>query len=89
VPLSLHEIFDSSGLRTRYGAAHAVEGRGAFSCGAAWSGVSGTTQRTVTARWVVPLTSLQDSLRTKRFAALRYVRGSVTRSKPAGIKKFV
>jgi len=48
-----------SGLRTRYGAAHAVEGRGAFSCGAAWSGVSGTTQHAVNVRWVVPLTPLQ------------------------------
>jgi len=42
------------GLERVYGAAHAVEGRGAFSCGAAWSAVGGTTQRTFTACWVVP-----------------------------------
>jgi len=40
-------------------AAHEVEGRGALFCEAAWSEVSGTTQRTLKARWVVPLTSLQ------------------------------
>jgi len=47
-------------LESRYGAAHAVvEGCGAFFSGAAWSEVSGTTQRSFEARWVVPLTSLQ------------------------------
>ena len=41
------------------------------------SAVSGTTQRAVTFRWVVPLTALRDS----QSEPLRSVRGSVTRSK--------
>ena len=41
------------------------------------SAVSGTTQRTATAHWVVPLTALRDS----KSEPLRSVRGSLTRSK--------
>jgi len=41
-------------------------------CEAAWSGVSGTTQRAVTVRWVVPLTPLQAaSQKTLRSPPLR------------------
>jgi len=74
---SLHELFDSSGPGTRYRAAHVAEGREALSSGAAWSEVSGTTQRAVTVRWVVPLTPLQAAPLENAPQPLHSVRGSL------------